>query len=533
MDLMNDGILSDYRNSSGSKWITSISQLRRVSNFNQVIDVVIILSYERINLCLKIICSCTKLQKIKLSCNKITTIPQKFCSANDNLVKLDLSCNEITTLPESFGSNMVNLIRLELNDNKLTSLPEKFGSDMISLTYLNMRGNQVTALPDNFGSNMVNLIILIFSLNCLTSLPETFGCNMVRLTRLYVTSNLLTTLPENFGHTWINLNKLELSNTRLTTLPENFGHIWINLNRLDLSFNRLTTLPENFGHTWTNLNKLDLSFNRLTLPENFGHEWINLNKLELSNNRLTALPENFGHTWINLNRLDLSDNRLTTLPTSLAQLRQLTHLDIFNNPIEYIPANVRRLLERYAQNIYNDSQSVHNSYIQDCVKQSISNLINLKQHLTDENVINLILSDDILNEKIKKQLIEYSTDQSIHTVLNITFKDVLVAVWNRITIHESYAEIKRILAGLMDDSVCSCFTGKVTRLISCLCTFDVAVKINISEPEQIFAIISEVGKNLKETASYSVDKHREIVTQAMRELNYSSKVIEEWTSAIE
>ena len=49
----------------------------------------------------------------------------------------------------------------------------------------------------------------------------------------------------------------------------------------------------------------------------------------------------------------------------------------------------------------------------------------------------------------------------------------------------------------MSDSLCKCFTGRMSRLINCLNGFDELVQINISENEQIGQIIILVREQFR------------------------------------
>jgi hypothetical protein len=73
-----------------------------------------------------------------------------------------------------------------------------------------------------------------------------------------------------------------------------------------------------------------------------------------------------------------------------------------------------------------------------------------------------IINDEILN--CKEQLIEYINDESIHSLLLLTFSEVLWFVIQ--TIEHDFKddekrEIKRILNEDMNDSLCKCFTGRM------------------------------------------------------------------------
>ena len=142
------------------------------------------------------------------------------------------------------------------------------------------------------------------------------------------------------------------------------------------------------------------------------------------------------------------------------------------------------------------------------------------------------MNDNILPQQTKTQLIEYSNNTDIHAVLGVTFNDILIAVWNRIILHEHKDEIKKVLIGLMNDSVNKCFTGRISRLISCLCIFDKDVVINISENEQIGNVIIQIENNLRKLGKYTIDEHKKLVTEQLKELEIDNKIIDEWISEI-
>jgi hypothetical protein len=121
----------------------------------------------------------------------------------------------------------------------------------------------------------------------------------------------------------------------------------------------------------------------------------------------------------------------------------------------------------------------------------------------------------------------------VHTVLNITFRELLLYVFNRIQINEHRDEIKKILNVEMHESVCKCFTGRISRLINCLNGFDDLVNIKISGNEQISQIISLTKNKLEKEGNYSVELHREQVINSLKDLDYDNDIINEWISYIE
>ena len=85
----------------------------------------------------------------------------------------------------------------------------------------------------------------------------------------------------------------------------------------------------------------------------------------------------------------------------------------------------------------------------------------------------------------------------------------------------------------MTDSVCKCFTGRMSRLINCLNGFDPLVNIQIAGNEQIGQVIHAVRVNLERENKYKLELHKELVREQLIERNYDNAVIEEWVSYIE
>ncbi len=85
----------------------------------------------------------------------------------------------------------------------------------------------------------------------------------------------------------------------------------------------------------------------------------------------------------------------------------------------------------------------------------------------------------------------------------------------------------------MSDSICKCFTGRISRLINCLNGFDSLVNIQIADNEQIAQIIEVVRKTLENENRYDINLHKQMVKNELVNRNYELNVIEEWTSNIE
>ena len=375
--------------------------------------------------------------------------------------------------------------------------------------------------------NVDDVTILNLYNNQLTFLPVEIR-QLVSLQNLNLSTNKLTFLPAEIGQL-VNLQTLVLYNNKLTFLPVEIGKL-VNLETLILSNNKLTFLPVEIGQL-VNLQTLELHSNQLT----FLPQLVSLQNLNLSTNKLTFLPAEIGQL-VNLQILVLFNNQLASLPSSLGQCHQLQYLVCGDNPIEYVPPNVLRLIARQkrAQGVYTDRQSVHNSGIQTSVKDSIMRLLSIKPSHNFEAVTALVLSDQTLTQFTKESLVEYCKDESVHTILNLTFSDLLTAVWNRIVANENAVEIKTILNTEMMDAECKCFTGRISRLVNCLNGFDSSITITIDDNEQIGNIILLIKEKLTASVEgYSAAKHRELVRVELEERGYSTVVIEEWLEYIE
>ena len=304
------------------------------------------------------------------------------------------------------------------------------------------------------------------------------------------------------------------------------------IKELYLSSNQLTQLPSEIGNL-TKLTDLDLRGNQLTiLPTEIGN-LTQLTYLNLSNNKLTQLPTEIGNLT-QLTYLYLSSNELTQLPTEIGNLTQLTWLDLQGNPIENtLNPIIQRFLQRIQnktnqKSIYSDTQNVHSSSIQQSIKVSIHALMN---YYNPECVLTYL--DWIeLDKKTKEIITEYMDCKDVHTMLDITFKELFIAI---VIEMESLSpdlqkEIKQRLNEEMQESECKCFTGRISRLVNCLSGYSDKVKIQISESEEIGNIISVImeKRGIKTTKTL-----KEEVSVALKERGYIETKINEWVEYIE
>ncbi len=337
-----------------------------------------------------------------------------------------------------------------------------------------------------------------------------------------------------------NVISIDCSNNKLTSLPiciNNFP----NLQYFSCSNNKLTSLPENMN--FPNLQQFICNNNMLTcLPENMNFP--NLQQFNCDNNQLTSLPENM-HLPL-LQEFYCYNNKLTSLPVCIMNWRNLRIIDYSENEIELSP-QLARFINRIQTgsvtkiNVYGDGQNVHNSSIQSSVHDSINRLTTrLDLPKFDAEILNtMVLFDEVITSSVKSQLIEYCVDDSVHSLLLLTFAEVLWYVLNTISTDfkdslDTQCEIKRVLNQEMLDAECKCFTGRMNRVVNCLNGFSPLVGIKISDGEQIGNVIVMLkDKALNLAGNYSVAEHKRMVESELKERGYDSETVKTWLEYIE
>jgi len=212
--------------------------------------------------------------------------------------------------------------------------------------------------------------------------------------------------------------------------------------------------------------------------------------------------------------------------------RNLAHFYYGNNEINYIQPQIIRWLNRinHGQQLYADTQSVHNHAIQEGVSKSINYITSIKPTIQMVQLKDLIINNQILEERVKRLLFEYIDNDEVHTILNITFEELLLSVYDFIEKNENKEELFRIMNDEMIEANCKCFTGRISRLINILNGYDENIKIHIADNEQISNIIIIIRNQLGE--DYDENEFKRLVIEELTMRNYSGDVINEWINNI-
>ena len=376
-----------------------------------------------------------------------------------------------------------------------------------------------------------NKIKKISGLNKLVNLKELFLIKN-HITKIEGLNNLvnleLLSLSENIIYEIEGLDNLVALHSLFISMNRHIKEIkgldsLINLRHLNLYYNQISEI-KNLDNL-INLRNLDLSSNKITEIKGLDH-LVSLQYLNLSNNEITKIKglDNL----INLRELNLFGNNITELPLSLCNLRNLTIFHYHGNPLEYIPLPVQRWLDRMNRRVtdtnmvYNDKQNIHNHHIQNSFRNSLENILRDNNLLTHDVVKTEILNNDVLTEQTKREILNYCDDKSEHTTYLITYADLLVYVWSRISKSENKSDLCKVLNQEISDGLCMCFTGRITRLLNCLTGFYDDIELQISDSEQITNIIVSLKK--KYDGIYLYDH----VRAELIDRQYSNEVINEW-----
>ena len=137
------------------------------------------------------------------------------------------------------------------------------------------------------------------------------------------------------------------------------------------------------------------------------------------------------------------------------------------------------------------------------------------------------MKQEIEKECLSSELIiNYCEDKSVHSILNVTFEEVLQSIWSKIRDNINKEEIIKILNIEILDSECKCFTGRLTRLVNCMSGFDDNIKLEISDNEQM----SNISKVLYEKYKDNIKDYQRELRKEFEERGYSEEDINIWST---
>ncbi|KAL5994509.1 hypothetical protein ACLOJK_024562 [Asimina triloba] len=179
---------------------------------------------------------------------------------SDEVVKVDLSRNEIHELPNLLSS-CSSLQALILSGNKIKEWPGAVLASLANLLCLKIDNNPLAQIPPNGFEGLSKLQILDLS-GCAASLPEPSGLSCLpQLQELHLRRVQLQEIPSDIPRL-LQLRILDLSQNSLVFAPKELKNL-TSLIELDLSDNNMTALPPELGLLEPNLQVLKVDGNPL------------------------------------------------------------------------------------------------------------------------------------------------------------------------------------------------------------------------------------------------------------------------------
>lgn len=134
-----------------------------------------------------------------------------------------------------------------------------------------------------------------------------------------------------------------------------------------------------------------------------------------------------------------------------------------------------------------------------------------------------------LSCKAKGLFVEYCESKEIHSLLNVTYKNVAerVVSWMYSQPPEVWNEIIKVLESEILASEGKCFTGRLSRLVSCLDGFHPEIRVTIASVDQISnRVLSVIAKSKEEKLSKEETEIR--LRNELIELDLGEEQFKEW-----
>lgn len=519
-----------------------------------------------------------------------TNAELRECFEDLKIVELCCENSGLTEFPDFLVPRLEKCRKFELHKNKLRSLPN--GLCLLSCKEFILCDNKLDRLPDDL--ELPACVLFSVGKNNLTELSKTLllpNCKKICMVEnklgewpeairghptcefINVSYNKLESLPENMDFPECK-DFLIGFNPLLKTIPKGLG--LVHCEYLYVANCSLTSIPSDL--TLPSCKKMTLRCNLLTeLPENL---YMSLDRLEffgLNNNRLERIPDNLRlpkckYFAVDFNLLqnlpdiympeieviNLIENDIQEIPISFYEFRRLRTLLYYDNPNLRQTTQFLRFIDSLGKRppltaVWDNRENVHEHKIQMSLRESIYRIMSRRDLLALVNAENEFQSHsqsqksgslELLKEMVnklpvikssnKEYLLDFISDETIHSTLFVKISDVLFAVLQIIEKDfntETQTEIYKCLDSEIRDSVGKCFTGKITRIVNALNGFSSLVQIGMNETDFIVSVIQNAKQELGD--QYTLERHIEKVKERLRAEKFPEQVIQEWTENIE
>jgi len=145
----------------------------------------------------------------------------------------------------------------------------------------------------------------------------------------------------------------------------------------------------------------------------------------------------------------------------------------------------------------------------------------------------VVVRRQVLSKEAKNLLLKYCESTDVHLELNVTYKQIAECIFGWLSRQntEVWNEVIKILDVELLSSKDKCFSGRLSRLISCLDGFHPGVRISIATSDQISnRVLSSMNKGKEQ--GLEVEEILVNVLRELKELELSESQINEWMGIV-
>lgn len=254
----------------------------------------------------------------------------------------------------------------------------------------------------------------------------------------------------------------------------------------DVIFCYNNSFPVNVG-LLTNLVHLDCSHNKMTTIASCITNLINLKEFYCNNNELKEITPKIG-ALINLEIFHCCNNNIVEIPIEITKCIKMKNFDCTNNRIKYVMPQIKRFLRMYLPRTFDTSKNIYDIFpIPKCVKRSIVFIMKKNPSIDNQLMRTYIYNNKKISDYTRDMLIMYCDDATVHPTLNITFEELLVAIYD-LCLFASEQQKDKIFA-MMNEIIsykyCKYLTGRIIEFTNITTVCNKYAEINITNADKI------------------------------------------------
>jgi len=448
------------------------------------------------------------------------------CDTNisKNIFSLTLSNCNLNKIPlEVFY--LTQLQMFHCRDNKIKKIPKKIRC-LTQLQTFVCDGNNLKKIPIEI-RYLTQLQYFSCYCNHIKKIPKEISY-LTQLHYFHCDSNHIKKIPKEIKYL-TQLHYFNCVSNHIKKIPKEIKYL-TQLHYFYCHSNHIKKIPKEIKYL-TQLHYFYCNSNHIKkIPKEIRYLTL-LQEFHCRLNQINTIPIEIGNLT-HLQTFDCYGNKIKEIPIEIINCRRLQYFYFGGNEIDYIQPQIRRWLNGtyHRQQIYSDTQSVHNHSIQEGVSNSINYITSIKPSIQIEQLKELIINNQYLDEHVKRLLFEYIDIKEVHSILNITFEELLLSVYDFIEKNENKEELFKIMNDEISEANCKCFTGRISRLINVLNGYDEHIEIHIADNEQIGNIIVLIKNDLGE--NYNEIEFKKRIHEELTLRHYSEDVINEWIENI-